>query len=142
MRVVVMIRYLKTLIENLPDRFLIHGEALPVHCALHGRNGAAAILWALIAEGLHSHRRACGACPSSKFSGQLSVWFERASSPSDWCSSRCFEVVVPPILPMMLDTFMKEVVPILQKRGLFRTAYAGETLQAHYGLAEPETQFS
>jgi hypothetical protein len=30
---------------------------------------------------------------------------------------------------------------LLQRRGLFRTAYEGETLRAHYGLAKPESQF-
>jgi len=30
-----------------------------------------------------------------------------------------------------------EVVPILQKRGLFRTEYTGSTLRDHYGLHRP-----
>lgn len=45
--------------------------------------------------------------------------------------------VMPPILPWMLDVFVAEVVPLLQKRGLFRTEYVGETLRAHYGLDRP-----
>lgn len=45
--------------------------------------------------------------------------------------------LMPPILPWMLDVFIAEVVPILQKRGLFRTAYEGTTLRAHYGLECP-----
>lgn len=45
--------------------------------------------------------------------------------------------VMPPILPWMLDVFIAEVVPLLQKRGLFRTEYAGTTLRAHYGLDRP-----
>ena len=45
--------------------------------------------------------------------------------------------LMPPILPWMLDVFIAEVVPILQKRGLFRTAYEGTTLRAHYGLDRP-----
>jgi hypothetical protein len=32
-------------------------------------------------------------------------------------------------------------VPILQRRGLFRSDYQGETLRAHYGLQEPVSQF-
>jgi len=46
-----------------------------------------------------------------------------------------------PILPAMLETFVAEVVPLLQRRGLFRTAYAGETLRAHYGLVRPDVRF-
>jgi hypothetical protein len=37
----------------------------------------------------------------------------------------------------MLDVFIAEVVPLLQKRGLFRTEYTGATLRAHYGLDRP-----
>jgi hypothetical protein len=37
----------------------------------------------------------------------------------------------------MLDVFTAEVVPILQKRGLFRTAYEGTTLRDHFGLPRP-----
>jgi FMN-dependent oxidoreductase (nitrilotriacetate monooxygenase family) len=45
--------------------------------------------------------------------------------------------VMPPIFPAMLDVFVAEVIPILQKRGLFRTEYEGETLRDHYGLDRP-----
>jgi alkanesulfonate monooxygenase SsuD/methylene tetrahydromethanopterin reductase-like flavin-dependent oxidoreductase (luciferase family) len=49
--------------------------------------------------------------------------------------------VMPPVLPAMLEVFIAEVIPLLRRRGLFRTAYEGETLRAHYGLAEPQSQF-
>ncbi|HVC59195.1 MAG TPA: LLM class flavin-dependent oxidoreductase [Acetobacteraceae bacterium] len=49
--------------------------------------------------------------------------------------------VMPPVLPAMLDVFTREVVPLLQRRGLFRTGYGGETLRAHYGLSRPEVCF-
>jgi FMN-dependent oxidoreductase (nitrilotriacetate monooxygenase family) len=49
--------------------------------------------------------------------------------------------VMPPVLPAMLEIFIAEVIPLLQRRGLFRTAYEGKTLRAHYGLAEPASQF-
>ena len=49
--------------------------------------------------------------------------------------------IMPPVLPEMLEVFTAEVIPLLQRRGLFRTAYEGETLRAHYGLAEPVSQF-
>jgi FMN-dependent oxidoreductase (nitrilotriacetate monooxygenase family) len=45
--------------------------------------------------------------------------------------------IMPPILPWMLDVFIAEVIPVLQKRRLFRTAYDGTTLRAHYGLERP-----
>ncbi|MGY9055145.1 MAG: LLM class flavin-dependent oxidoreductase [Alphaproteobacteria bacterium] len=45
--------------------------------------------------------------------------------------------LMPPVMPKMLDAFVEEVVPILQKRGLFRTEYPGETLRDTYGLDRP-----
>jgi alkanesulfonate monooxygenase SsuD/methylene tetrahydromethanopterin reductase-like flavin-dependent oxidoreductase (luciferase family) len=49
--------------------------------------------------------------------------------------------IMPPVLPAMLEVFIADVLPVLQRRGLFRTAYKGDTLRAHYGLAAPESQF-
>lgn len=45
--------------------------------------------------------------------------------------------LMPPLLPGMLDVFIAEVTPILQRRGLFRTAYEGTMLRDHYGLKRP-----
>lgn len=45
--------------------------------------------------------------------------------------------VMPPILPAMLDVFAAEVVPLLQRRRLFRREYTGATLREHYGLQRP-----
>jgi FMN-dependent oxidoreductase (nitrilotriacetate monooxygenase family) len=50
--------------------------------------------------------------------------------------------IMPPVLPAMLEVFIAEVIPLLQHRGLFRTAYEEKTLRAHYGLAQPESQFA
>jgi FMN-dependent oxidoreductase (nitrilotriacetate monooxygenase family) len=50
--------------------------------------------------------------------------------------------LMPPLLPAMLDVFSEEVIPLLQRRGLFRTAYEGETLREHYGLAWPNSVFA
>jgi FMN-dependent oxidoreductase (nitrilotriacetate monooxygenase family) len=56
-----------------------------------------------------------------------------------WLNEGCADGfnVMPPVLPKMLDVFVAEVVPILQKRGLFRTEYTGTTLRDHYGLDRP-----
>ena len=48
---------------------------------------------------------------------------------------------MPPLLPAMLDVFSAEVMPILQRRGLFRTDLRGQTLREHYGLAWPKSVF-
>jgi alkanesulfonate monooxygenase SsuD/methylene tetrahydromethanopterin reductase-like flavin-dependent oxidoreductase (luciferase family) len=49
--------------------------------------------------------------------------------------------IMPPLLPAQLDLFCAEVVPLLQRRGLFRTEYTGTTLREHYGLPEPTSVF-
>jgi alkanesulfonate monooxygenase len=46
-----------------------------------------------------------------------------------------------PYLPEGLDDFVDKVVPELQRRGLFRTEYAGTTLRDHLGLPRPDNRF-
>jgi FMN-dependent oxidoreductase (nitrilotriacetate monooxygenase family) len=45
--------------------------------------------------------------------------------------------IMAPVLPSGLERFVDHVVPILQRRGLFRTEYTGVTLREHYGLRRP-----
>jgi alkanesulfonate monooxygenase SsuD/methylene tetrahydromethanopterin reductase-like flavin-dependent oxidoreductase (luciferase family) len=49
--------------------------------------------------------------------------------------------IMPPLLPAQLDVFTAEVIPLLQRRGLFRTEYTGTTLREHYGLPRPASVF-
>jgi alkanesulfonate monooxygenase len=46
--------------------------------------------------------------------------------------------VMPPYLPGALNDFVDLVIPELQARGIFRTAYEGATLRENLGLARPE----
>ncbi len=46
-----------------------------------------------------------------------------------------------PWVPGGLDEFVAEVVPELQRRGLFRRAYEGTTLREHLGLPRPANRF-
>lgn len=59
----------------------------------------------------------------------------------DWIDSGAADGfnLMPPLLPLMLDVFTSEVVPILRRRGRFRSEYQGATLRDHYGLARPAT---
>lgn len=45
--------------------------------------------------------------------------------------------LMPPALPDSLTDFIEQVVPLLQKRGLFRKEYQGSTLREHFGLKRP-----
>jgi FMN-dependent oxidoreductase (nitrilotriacetate monooxygenase family) len=59
----------------------------------------------------------------------LHDWFETGASDG-------FNIM-PPVLPYSLEVFIAEVIPILQKRGLFRTEYTGTTLRDHLGISRP-----
>jgi len=50
--------------------------------------------------------------------------------------------IMPPVLPTALTDFVDQVVPILQKRGLYRTSYAGRTLRENLGLERPANRFA
>jgi len=49
--------------------------------------------------------------------------------------------VMPPYLPGAFDDFVTKVVPILQRRGLFRTEYEARTLRENLGLKKPENRY-
>jgi FMN-dependent oxidoreductase (nitrilotriacetate monooxygenase family) len=49
--------------------------------------------------------------------------------------------IMPSLLPTQLDVFSAEVIPLLQRRGLFRTEYTGTTLREHYGSPWPASVF-
>ena len=46
-----------------------------------------------------------------------------------------------PFLPEGLDSFVDQVIPELQDRGLFRKGYEGPTLRENLGLPRPENQY-
>jgi FMN-dependent oxidoreductase (nitrilotriacetate monooxygenase family) len=50
--------------------------------------------------------------------------------------------IMPPALPGDLETFVEQVIPELQRRGLFRREYEGVTLRDHYGLDRPQSQYA
>jgi alkanesulfonate monooxygenase len=60
-----------------------------------------------------------------------------------WLDARAcdgFNVMFP-YLPGGLDEFVDQVVPELQRRGLFRRDYEGATLREHMGLPRPKNRF-
>ena len=46
-----------------------------------------------------------------------------------------------PFLPEGLDSFVDQVIPELQNRGLFRKEYEGTTLRENFGLPRPANQY-
>ncbi|QPA32899.1 LLM class flavin-dependent oxidoreductase [Anoxybacillus caldiproteolyticus] len=47
-----------------------------------------------------------------------------------------------PLYPRDLEDFVNYVIPILQKRGLFRREYEGDTLRDHLGLQKPVNRYT
>ena len=50
--------------------------------------------------------------------------------------------LLPAYLPGSLNDFVDQVVPELQRRGLFRTEYEGKTLRANLGLPIPQNAYA
>ncbi|MFJ2088937.1 NtaA/DmoA family FMN-dependent monooxygenase [Streptomyces sp. NPDC087901] len=48
--------------------------------------------------------------------------------------------VMPDVMDDGLPAFVDHVVPVLQRRGLFRTEYRGSTMRDHYGLEIPASR--
>src|SRR4029079_12825091 len=64
---------------------------------------------------------------------QMQEWLETGASDG-------FNVMFP-YLPGGLDDFVDKVVPELQRRGIYRTAYEGKTLRENLGLPRPDNRF-
>ncbi len=60
-----------------------------------------------------------------------------------WLAGRACDgfTIMFPYLPAGLEDFCGTVVPELQRRGLFRSAYTGTTLREHLGLPRPQNRF-
>jgi alkanesulfonate monooxygenase len=69
-----------------------------------------------------------------KIADEIQRWFEEGAADG-------FNVM-PPVLPQSLNEFVDLVIPELQKRGLFRTAYEGRTLRENLGLARPLNRYA
>ncbi|MGE7759092.1 LLM class flavin-dependent oxidoreductase [Peribacillus sp. NPDC097895] len=77
--------------------------------------------------GARGHREIKGT--PEQIADQMQEWFENGAADG-------FNIM-PPYLPGGLDDFVNQVIPVLQKRGLFRTEYTGSTLRENLGLKRP-----
>ncbi len=69
---------------------------------------------------------------------------EVADHMQHWFEARGVDgfLIQPSTLPEGLNDFVDQVIPLLQERGLFRTAYEGTTLRDSLGLARPPNRFT
>ena len=70
---------------------------------------------------------------AEQIADQMQEWLQTEASDG-------FNVMFPTV-PAGLDDFVAQVVPELQRRGLFRTEYEGSTLREHLGLRRPANRF-
>lgn len=82
--------------------------------------------------GARGHRVVVGT--PETIADEIQLWFEQGAADG-------FNVM-PPVLPESLVDFIDLVVPILQARGLFRTAYEGTRLRENLGLKHPPNPFA
>lgn len=61
---------------------------------------------------------------------QMQQWLEQGAADGF--------VIMAPYMPGGAERFLEQVVPELQRRGLFRTEYQGTTLREHLGLRKPQ----
>jgi FMN-dependent oxidoreductase (nitrilotriacetate monooxygenase family) len=87
---------------------------------------------ARLAAGARGHRIIIGT--PEQVAADFIRWFEAGAADG-------FNVM-PPYFPAGLDAFVDHVVPLLQKRGLFRTEYEGTTLRDNLGLPVPENRYT
>jgi alkanesulfonate monooxygenase len=84
----------------------------------------------LIARTIGARGKSVVVGSAAQVADHMQHWFENGAADG-------FNIM-PPFLPGALNDFVDLVIPELQERGLFRTAYAGTTLREHLGLARPE----
>jgi len=117
---------------DLPDEDSIQGAksryTLTVQLARRERLTVRQLIARL--GGGRGHRTFAGT-PEQVADAMQQWWDERAADGFN---------VMPAVLPSGLALFVDHVVPILQRRGLFRTDYTGATLREHYGLPRPENR--
>ncbi|KHO27663.1 monooxygenase [Mycolicibacterium setense] len=82
--------------------------------------------------GGRGHRTFAGT--AEQVADNLELWFTEGAADG-------FNIM-PPYLPGGLSDFVEQVVPLLQRRGLFRTDYTATTLRGHYGLAHRPSRFT
>ncbi|MFK0344268.1 hypothetical protein ACIQT6_11415 [Pseudomonas asiatica] len=82
-------------------------------------------------SGARGHFRLTGS--PERIADNMQRWFENGAADG-------FNLM-PPILPALLETFVDEVTPLLQQRGLFRQAYEEDTLRERLGLERPVSRY-
>lgn len=114
-------------VPDLPPSGIMRGHAETLQALAKKENLTLRQLRNVVAATM-GHRLIVGT-PEQVADG-LQEWFEAGAADG-------FNIM-PPWFPGAFDDFVDQVVPILQKRGLFRREYTASTLRGHLGLPRPE----
>lgn len=115
----------------LPTNTELNKSRLKLVADLQARNGLTLRELYLSLATARGHRTAVGT--PEQIADALVEWFDNGAADG-------FNIM-PPVLPTGLTDFVDQVVPILQKRGIFRTAYEGTTLRENLGFERPINRF-
>ena len=86
-----------------------------------------------LAQRIGGHSSLCLMGPPELVADQMEEWLSTGGADG-------FTIQFP-YLPQGLDDFVEKLVPILQKKGIYREDYEGNTLRENLGLPRPENQF-
>ena len=115
----------------LPQETELNKSRLKLVSDLQARNGLTLRQLYLSLATARGHRTVVGT--PEQIADAIEVWFSNGAADG-------FNIM-PPILPTGLTDFVDQVVPILQRRGLYRTEYEGATLRENLGLERPANRF-
>ncbi|MEO5805607.1 LLM class flavin-dependent oxidoreductase [Devosia sp.] len=115
----------------LPQETELNKSRLKLVSDLQAHNGLTLRQLYLSLATARGHRTVVGT--PEQIADAIEVWFSNGAADG-------FNIM-PPILPTGLTDFVDQVVPILQRRGLFRTEYEGTTLRENLGLERPVNRF-
>jgi FMN-dependent oxidoreductase (nitrilotriacetate monooxygenase family) len=113
-------------VPELPPSTMMQGHARVLQAVARRRNMTIRQLrdFAAVSSG---HRVVVGT--PEQVADDLEEWFTSGA-----CDGFA---ILSPFLPRPFERFIDQVVPILVKRGLFRSDYTGQTLREHLGLPRP-----
>lgn len=117
-------------VVTVPARAALEGNQKSRHDLVHRLTTSETLTLRQLLRRLSAgrgHRIATGT--PEQIADTITEWFQNGAADG-------FNLI-PPALPTSLTTFVDQVVPILQSRGLFRKEYEGSTLREHLGLARP-----
>jgi FMN-dependent oxidoreductase (nitrilotriacetate monooxygenase family) len=114
-------------VPALPPSTIMQGHAITLAETARRRNMTLRELRDFVGVSM-GHKLMCGT--PEQIADEMEDWFNAGTGDG-------FNLL-PPWFPGGFDPFVDHVVPVLQKRGLFRTEYGGQSLREHLGIPRPK----